>query len=500
MLDQLFEYGQSDIYPFHMPGHKRRLSPEHLTDVYGMDITEIEGFDNLHDPHGVILEAEKYAAQLFHSEETAYLTGGSTCGILSAIAGICPDGSDIMVARNSHKSVFHAVELHHLRPVYVYPHVNTKYGINEGIYPQDVENMWINHPDVKAVVITSPTYDGVVSDIKEICRIAHSHNVPVIVDEAHGAHFNFSSYFPESAVACGADIVIQSTHKTLPALTQTALMHMNGTLADRERIRRMLTIYQSSSPSYILMASIDSCLHMMKDSGDELFGRYTKELENLRRTLGVCRNIHLVSRKDLDAKYTYDLDRSKLVLSVRGTKFTGKKLYDLLLHEYGLQMEMTGADYVLGMTSAGDTPDGYERLIAALKEIDETIAAAEGRAGVREENRTDTVSENREEGRTDAGTDTETEEKERYPKAVQKMPVYDAVNSIKESVYLKDAGGMTAADYIYVYPPGTPVAVPGEIFTDEVIGVIRGWLNAGLDVSGVSVNGNAASVRVVKGP
>lgn len=298
LFGRLREYGQSDAYPFHMPGHKRRLAPAETENIYDMDITEIDGFDNLHEAEGILKEAQDYAAALYHSEETAFLVNGSTAGLLSAIAGTCEDGGSILVARNCHKAVYHAIELHHLKPVYIYPPIHTKYGINTGIYPQDVEKMWITHPDIQAIVITSPTYDGVVSDIREICRIAHEKKIPVIVDEAHGAHFNFSDYFPESAVACGADIVIQSTHKTLPSMTQTALIHLNGTLIDRERVRRMLAIYQTSSPSYILMGSIDACLHMLDEQGAQLYKKYVEGLQRLRTAIHACRYIQMPEYED----------------------------------------------------------------------------------------------------------------------------------------------------------------------------------------------------------
>lgn len=461
LFNQLKVYGESEIYPFHMPGHKRRMAPAEVNGIYGMDITEIDGFDNLHEAEGILKEAQAYAARVYHSEETAFLINGSTAGILAAIAGTCEDGGTIMAARNCHKAVYHAIELHHLHPIYVYPHMNTKYGINEGIYPQDVEKMWITQKKIQAIVITSPTYDGVVSDIRSICRWAHKKNIPVIVDEAHGAHFNFSDYFPDSAVACGADIVIQSTHKTLPAMTQTAIIHLNGPLIDRERIRRMLTVYQTSSPSYILMGSIDGCMHMLAESGDILYKKYTENLQKLRENLHTCAHIKLVEYEDLDPLYAYDYDRSKLVLSVRNTNLTGQQLYDRLLHQYGLQMEMAASDYVLAMTSVGDSPDGYERLEKALKAIDREMFFVEYKVkGL----------------------------PERLPVALPVLSVYEAGRMKRKSVPLSQTKGHLAAEYVYVYPPGIPMMTPGESITQAVLDMIEIWLDSGLHVSGISRN------------
>ena len=477
-------YGQSDVYPFHMPGHKRRLGPNETEHLYEMDITEIDGFDNLHEPEGILKDAQDFAADLYHSEETKFIVNGSTAGLLAAIAGICSDGGEILVARNCHKAVYHAIELHHLKPYYVYPPINTKYGLNEGIYPQDVEKMWITHPNIQAIVITSPTYDGVVSDIQSICEIAHKHRVPVIVDEAHGAHFNFSEYFPESAVALGADVVIQSTHKTLPAMTQTALIHLNGTLINRERIRRMLTIYQTSSPSYILMGSIDSSLHMLSEKGKILYTEYTVELEKLRNA--IHRNCHWIKMPeytDFDPKYSKDYDRSKLVLSVRDTGMTGKALHERLLNKYHLQMEMVSADYVLAMTAVGDSQDGYQRLLQALTEIDEEIAHQQKVYDFKDTETAYEAAEN--EGVYDLNE---------LPAVEQRMSVYDAEQSRRENCLLEAADGRVAADYIYLYPPGIPLVTPGEIITERVMSVILRWLENGLHVSGVQED---QTVRVV---
>lgn len=471
LLERLEAYGRTDVYPFHMPGHKRRLGPKEMRHLYEMDITEIDGFDNLHEPEGILKDAQLFAAELYHSEETAFIVNGSTAGLLAAIAGICRDGGEILAARNCHKAVYHAIELHHLKPYYIYPPINTKYGINEGIYPQDVEKMWITHQNIQAIVITSPTYDGVVSDIEAICEIAHRHRVPVIVDEAHGAHFCFSDYFPKSAVACGADVVIQSTHKTLPAMTQTALIHLNGDLIDRERIRRMLTIYQTSSPSYILMGSIDGCLHMLSENGEMLYKAYTERLQKLRNAIHEqCRWIKLPEYEELDAACSKDYDKSKIVLSVRNTGMTGRQFHEILLHDYHLQMEMVSAEYVLAMTAVGDSEEGYERLLHALVETDAKINAM--------------LAQN--EAKKDA---LDEEEKlhdwAKLPVVSQKMTIYDAEQRKKILCRLDDAAGEIAADYIYLYPPGIPIVTPGEMITGAVIGTIHWWLSDGLHVSGV---------------
>lgn len=227
IFDKLKNYSDSDYYAFHMPGHKRNLDLMDGTSPYRIDITEIDGFDDLHHAEGILKEAQERAAEVYHADETHFLVNGSTVGILSAILGTTEKGDSILVARNCHKSVYHAIYLNELDPVYLYPKFDTELGLSTEIDAEDVQKALEEHPKIRAVMIVSPTYDGVVSDIEKIAEIVHEAGCLLIVDEAHGAHFGFDPYFPESANMYGADLVINSLHKTLPALTQTALLHVN---------------------------------------------------------------------------------------------------------------------------------------------------------------------------------------------------------------------------------------------------------------------------------
>ena len=456
LLKLLADYGAGDVYPFHMPGHKRRLGPQQLQDVISMDITEIDGFDNLHDSQGIIRDAQLYAAQLYHSEDTAFLVNGSSGGLLAAIAGCCKNGGDIAVARNCHQSVYHALEMQQLRPVYIYPHFNVHTGLCEGIYPQDVEKLWITHPNIQAIVITSPTYEGIVSDIRKICEIAHTHHTPVIVDEAHGAHLTFHDYFPVSAVDCGADLVIQSTHKTMPMLTQTALIHINGPLVDRERVHRMLRIFQTSSPSYLLMGSIDAGLKMIAQNRELLFKTYTDRLETLRGSLRQLKYLKLLDESMLTPGACAGYDRSKLLIMTGDSVLNGAKLYNLLLHRFHLQMEMVSAGSVLAMTSIGDDAEGYERLEDALTSIDLGLGKREKSLVFPE-----------------------------IPSAECCMPIYETTFMGREAVRLEESSGRISAAYIYLYPPDIPIVTPGELLTDEMINILSYYIAQGISVKGI---------------
>ena len=277
-LDQkLLRYSQSNCYPFHMPGHKR--APLEFPNPYAIDITEIDGFDNLHYAQGILKDAQNRAAELYGAQETFYLINGSTAGILSAVSAALPRLGTMLMSRNSHRSVYHAAFLRELETVYLLP-AATKFGISGSVSPAHVAQALEDLPQISAVFITSPTYDGVVSDIRTIAEIVHAYHLPLIVDEAHGAHFSFSETFPESALDCGADLVIHSLHKTLPSLTQTALLHVNSDRIDKTALRRFLSIYQSSSPSYLLMASIEQCMRFLKEEGSTQMSEFTLKLNN----------------------------------------------------------------------------------------------------------------------------------------------------------------------------------------------------------------------------
>lgn len=461
LYEKLEAYEKSNYYGFHMPGHKRNSDVTQANLPYGIDITEIEGFDNLHHAEEIIREAEVRAASMYHAEETHYLINGSTAGILSAVMGCTKKGGKILMARNCHKSVYHAVFLNELRPVYIYPEFDETMELNMAVSPEKIERLLEEHKEVQAVVLTSPTYDGVLSDIERISEIVHQKKIPLIVDEAHGAHFGFHPYFPENANTKGADVVIHSLHKTLLALTQTALIHLNGTRIDRRKIRNYLHIFQTSSPSYVLMASMDECLRTVAEQGDVLFGTYVKNLESKRGELKKLKHIRLME--------TEEFDRSKLVLSVKDTilkkenrVFTGKMLYERLLLEYHLQMEMAAGSYVIAMTSIGDTKEGMDRLISALFEIDEEL-------------------------------EKKSEEEKRYylPRQEQVLTSFEVegmrrMETVKSLSWQKSAG-FISMEYAYLYPPGIPLIVPGERITKETAAMLVDYQNKGFSVEGISV-------------
>ena len=449
LFDKLNQYAREDYYPWHMPGHKRNLELMKNFNPYAIDITEIDGFDNLHDAEDIILDSMNRAARLYHSKHTFYLVNGSTSGILTGISGCTNKGDKILMARNCHKAAYHAVLLNELEPIYLYPQYDDKKGIQCGYSAKYIEEMLIKHPDASLIVLTSPTYEGVVSEIEDICKLAHKQNIPVLLDEAHGAHFTFHKMFPTSAVELGADVVIQSVHKTLPAFTQTALLHVNSKLVDLDQIRTYCSIYQTSSPSYVLMAGIDQCVDIIEKKGTELFDNLIANLQNFYRETGSLKHLKVI---DYEGR-----DLSKIVVSTKETNMTGTELYDILLTDYKLQMEMAEADYVLAIATVGDTREGFERLVNALKRIDATLERKEELSRVSYE-----------------------------PVAAEVVMLqHEAFLCKKEQCLLEESENKIAGSFINLYPPGIPILAPGERITREILEHIRAYMAAGLSIKGL---------------
>lgn len=485
LFSELKAYGESDYYAFHMPGHKRNPDSGPLSEVYQFDITEIDGFDNLHQADGIIKEAQERAAALYHSKETYFLVNGSTSGILTAISSIAGRGGKLIIARNCHKSVYHGAFLNHLKLEYICPDIVEEFGISDGIKAEQVEKkleeiaakegipVAQTGSVVAGIVITSPTYDGILSDVRGIVRTAHSYGIPVIVDQAHGAHFGFHPAFPESAVTEGADLVIHSVHKTLPAPTQAALLHCNSSIIDSEVIRKYLKIYQSSSPSYLLMAGIDTCMEIVEREGKERLERllfYRMELTKEVKKLRYIRIYpSMVEQKKNGRDVSMDFvsgteEPGRILISVKGTKFTGQQLYDALRESYHLQMEMCASDYVIAILSMMDRKEGFERLSMALVQIDRELCE-------------------REKELTGYNEEIFMAYQEYQPEAVYEMS--DVFMAVSHYIPLGEAQEKIAADFVNLYPPGIPILVPGEKIDDRIIRMIKSYLDKGYTVQGI---------------
>lgn len=465
MDEQLTAYSKKEIYPFHMPGHKR--VDQALLNPYSLDITEIDGFDNLHNPMEILLEAKIRLAKLYGARESYFLVNGSTCGILAAISAAAGRGDTLLMGRNCHKAVYHGAALGGLHTEYLYP-VITKDGIQGSISCEEVEQKLKDHPGIRAVILTSPTYDGVLSDIRRIADSVHKYDIPLIVDEAHGAHLGFGGGFPESAVSEGADVVIQSFHKTLPSLTQTAVLHRTSERISPERLQKYLGIYQTSSPSYLLMASIDRCVRLLEEGGEEYFISFQQRLGHFYDAVENLKNLKVLTEKDFTKREAYQVDISKILIDTSHTALTGMELMDRLRRDHRLELEMASRYYALAMTSIMDTDEGFERLAKALEALDQQI-------------------ENQEDYKKDGGREEPCRFiKELYGMKEVVLPVWEAEEMEREQIPLEKAEGRIAAGTVSLYPPGIPVVVPGERLEKDVLKRILECRRKGLQVCGLS--------------
>ncbi len=475
LYGKLLDYSKKDYYPFHMPGHKRNPFSLEKYLPWNLDLTEIEGFDNLHHPEDLIKRAQKNAADLYGSRECFFSVNGSTAALLSAISSAVRPGGKILVARNCHKSVYHGIYLRGLQSSYLYPDFISEFHMNGGISPEEVIEALMREPDIEAVLLTSPTYDGVVSDVKAISKLVHEKGIPLIVDEAHGAHFAFSDYFPTSAVNQGADLVIQSLHKTLPSLTQTALLHRCSDRISSESLQKFMGIYQSSSPSYVLMAGIDWCLGFLREEFERVCDSYLPKLETMRKRLSQLEHFHLVGKEIVGNSQVFDFDLSKILLFVKERERNGSSLGRLLREHFHLEMEMEAERYVLGISSVCDTGEGMERLACAMEEIDRRYSEESGRNF-----RQPIVIE-----------------KEEFHRAVPKMRIAQAMDSPCRKIPLWESEGEISGEFVYLYPPGIPLIAPGEVISGKLLENLKNCAAQGLKIQGLE-DFSGETIKIVR--
>ena len=374
LYNKLKEYTECGVYPMHMPGHKRntRCLPHGLP--YDIDITEIPGFDDLHDSRGILRETAELASDLYGGNRAFLLVNGSTVGNLAAIGANTKRGDKVLVTGNCHRSVYNAIDLFGLDSVCITPEIDKASNLSLSINPDSVEAALEKDGAIKLVVVTSPTYEGVISNIRSIARIVHARSIPLLVDSAHGAHLGFSEYFPDSAVHAGADVVVMSLHKTLPALTQCSLLHVCSNRTSVSEVSRLLSVLQTSSPSYVLMASIDRCLRLLAAERDKFFCEYERNLARFSDSVKDLRNLHALYHcaNPLHPGF-FAFDPGKIVIITKNTPLSGFALADILRTEYNIEIELATAGYVVAMTSICDTPEGFSRLSDALVRIDFTI-------------------------------------------------------------------------------------------------------------------------------
>ena len=422
ILNQLGEIVNNNLVSFHVPGHKLgkiydRLGYSNILEsLYKMDTTEILGTDNLHSPEGIIKESQERAARVFNSKNTYYLVNGSTCGIQAAIMSVCNPKDKIIVNRDCHQSVINTLILGDIEPAYIYPQIDNKTNILMGIKIEDAIDTIDKNLDAKAILLTYPTYYGKVYDLKTICNYAHSKGMIVIVDEAHGAHLGLSDKLPMTALEQGADIVVQSTHKTLPSFTQSSMVHIQGERVNQERLTSILRMIESSSPSYMLMSSLELAVDIYETKGKDLMDELLDNIDIFKKNMEKYKNINIYN----------DNDRTKIFISSKELGMTGYELDEMLRMNYNVQVELSNYYGILLICTIGNDRGDFKSLEYALADISLNHIS------------------NKNIGYID------------YPMniPVKELSPREAFYNEKKSVKIYDSIGKICGEYIIPYPPG----------------------------------------------
>jgi len=451
---------------FHMPGHKRGrgVHPDFKAflgeNVFLLDLTEVQGVDYLHKPTGILREAMDLLADAYGAKESFFLVNGSTVGNQAALMAVGGPGKKILIARNSHRSVVGGLILNGSIPVYLPADVDPELGITTSVSPE-VLREYLDKNDVDAVFLTNPNYYGVSGNIRELVDIVHEHGLPIVVDEAHGAHFHFHQALPLSAVDAGADLVVQSTHKTLSSMTQSSWMHMNGDLVDVELLKAALRTLQSSSPNYVLMASLDVARMQMATEGAELLSSALNVAQYLREAINEIPGLQCFGRERVGKYGIFDVDLTKITITVLGLGLTGYKVEQLLNDELGVEVELSDPNNILAFVTIGDDYDNADKLIKAMSNLSERFF---GKLPPLE------------------------------TAAVHTFPVLpevvltprEAFFAEKKVVPFREAVGAISAESVVLYPPGIPVIAPGERITEESFDYVMKRKEEGAEVQGTA--------------
>jgi lysine decarboxylase len=437
------------VVPFDVPGHKGGRGNKELTDFLGekclkLDVNSMKPLDNLTHPVSVIKEAEEIAADAFGAKAAFFIVNGTTASVQGMIMSVCKAGDKIIMPRNVHRSAINALVVCGAVPVYVNPGVNKNLGIPLGMSVADVEKAIKENSDAKAILVNNPTYYGICSNLREIVRIAHRHNIKVLVDEAHGTHFYFGENMPVSAMAAGADMAAVSMHKTGGSLTQSSFL-LCGEGVNPDYVRQIINLTQTTSGSYLLMVSLDIARKNLSLNGKEIYKKTVELAEYARGEINKLGDYYAFAEEIINGDTTYDFDPTKLSVHTRKVGLAGVEVYDLLRDEYGIQVEFGDISNFLAIVSAGDREFEIERLIASLSEIKRLY------------------------GKDDISGMLDHE----YINPDVAMIPQKAFYGVKKSLPIQESIGEVCGEFVMCYPPGIPILAPGERITEEVIQYIQ---------------------------
>lgn len=447
LYDAIRAYGDADVAPLHIPAHKMgagihpKWRKELGDDVFRMDLTEVIGLDDLHQPNGVIQEAQDLAADAYGADESFFLVNGTSGGIVASICTAAAPGEKIIIPRNAHKSVVYGLIVSGAVPVYLSPEIQTEKGLVGGFLPGRLEETYRDHPDAKAVYSVSPTYHGICSDTKSLIEITHRHGGLFIADEAHGNHVCFSPKLPDSALELGADLACQSTHKMSGSLGQSSILHLKGDRVDRTRLRANLQLTQTTSPSYLLMASLDVARSYMATDGLKLLGELMDRIDGAKEKIKKIPGIEVLGTELIGSHGIADYEPTRLVISARQLGIEGYELFRLLRRNYGIELEFGDYFYAVGVLGPGTQPNHLDRLVHALEDL------ARQHVG----------------GRPPLVWEEELPEVP--PMVATPREAYFAKT---RTIPWEEARGQVSGQLIVPYPPGIPAVCPGELITPSV--------------------------------
>lgn len=457
LFEAMRDYAKKDMAAFHTPGHKqgKGMDAEFLEvvgeSVLRLDLCELPEVDNLHDPDGVIKEAQELAAEAYGADATFFLVNGSTTGNNVMVMTVCDPGDKIIVPRNAHKSVLGGAILSGARPVYMRPVWDDQLCVAHNITPEVIEATLMEHPDAKAVLVVHPTYFGGTSDLRRIAEICHAHGKPLLVDEAHGPHLHFHPELPISAIEAGADMVVQSTHKIISGMTQSSLLHVQEGRVNVNRVRNVLQLIQSTSPNYILMASLDVARRQMAMQGQTLLGQTLAIAEDTRNRLNAIDGLYVFGRDRCTPGGLHDLDATKLTINVTGLGLTGFAALELLNERFDIQSEMATLHNVLLIVTLGNDQADMDRVVAAFEALT-AEAKALGTHGT-------------------SALPTGLPLPAGVPEA--RLTPREAFFAVTETIPFETSNGRICAEIVAPYPPGIPILAPGEVISSEAVAYLK---------------------------
>lgn len=464
LFTALVRHAERNPVQFHIPGHKKGvgMDPEFRRfigdNALSIDLINIAPLDDLHQPTGVIEEAQKLAADAFGADYTYFSVQGTSGAIMTMIMSVCSEGDKIIVPRNVHKSILSAIIFSGARPVFISPVRDRTLGIDHGITTRSVRRALEKHPDAKAVLVINPTYFGVCANLQEIVELVHSYDIPVLVDEAHGALIHFHEKLPVSAMQAGADMAATSVHKLGGSMTQSSVLNVQGNRVNPRRIQTIISMLTTTSTSYILLASLDTSRRQLALRGRELAERAISLADYARKAINAIPGLYCFGEEILGTEATYAFDPTKVCIHVRKLGITGYDAENWLRQEYNIEVELSDLYNILCLITPGDTKETVDILLNALRRLSEL------NYNIRQANELVVVE---------------------IPEIPQlSLSPRDAFYGETETIPFKESAGRIIAEFIYVYPPGIPILLPGEVISQENIDYILDHLEVGLPVKG----------------